>query len=310
MGRHESKQYFAAIPARAIGDTRLSALHYKALGAIALHDRMAAARKKGQGCWASRKTLAKEIGCNYSNLSTAMTQLATWGYIYSRPHPLSKKQTILHVVYDGRDAAFAGVKPGKDALPTGKQSDAEEAGDGLPTGEQLGQMVCPDSEEIEQNQSVAEDNIYSAKRVINSAEAENENSAETASSCDADLLGNEGSEHGRALTTGNRLGRIQTRVKSLEGERLTERQIDGLHEMQTFCEQVEDESEAHLGGIGCWAQRLGIDIEYLLDDLDDDAHNFEPFNPVPDLSVMAGLDLCPLLAGKPGRFTAVIGGRA
>ena len=231
MGRHESKQYFAAIPARAIGDTRLSALHYKALGAIALHDRMAAARKKGQGCWASRKTLAKEIDCNYSNLSTAMTQLATWGYIYSRPHPLSKKQTILHVVYDDRDAAFAGVKRGKNALPTGKQSDAEEAGDGLPTGEQLGQMVCPDSEEIEQNQSVAVDNIYSAKRVINSAEAGNENSAETASPDGDDLLGNEGSEHGRALATGNRLGRIQTRVKSLEGERLTERQIDVIYKL-------------------------------------------------------------------------------
>ncbi len=36
----------------------------------------------------------------------------------------------------------------------------------------------------------------------------------------------------------------------------------------------------------------------------------ETANPVPDLSVMAGLGLCPLLAGKPRRFTSVIGGRA
>ncbi|GAG18887.1 unnamed protein product, partial [marine sediment metagenome] len=50
--------FFAALPARAIGDARLTGLHLKALGAIATHDRISGQRKKGQGCWAGNKRLA------------------------------------------------------------------------------------------------------------------------------------------------------------------------------------------------------------------------------------------------------------
>jgi len=258
------KQYFAAVPARAIGDARLSALHYKALGAIALHDRMAAVRKKGQGCWASRKTLAEEIGCNYTNLSTAMTQLATWGYIYSRPHPLSKKQSILHVVYDDRDAAFVGAKPRRMVCPTGKQSDAEGAGHSLPTGEQPRRMVCPEFGKSVQDQSFAGDNVYSVKRIINSAEAGKGNSAETASPDGDDLLRTNSDTSQLTGESARRLREIEALVKEVCVLPLTSPQFDALLKAQHECWDIEDQHEGET--LGYWAQRLGEEINTYVDD--------------------------------------------
>ncbi len=232
------KQYFAAVPARAIGDARLSALHYKALGAIALHDRMAAVRKKGQGCWASRKTLAEEIGCNYTNLSTAMTQLATWGYIYSRPHPLSKKQSILHVVYDDRDAAFVGAKPRR--------------------------MVCPEFGKSVQDQSFAGDNVYSVKRIINSAEAGKGNSAETASPDGDDLLRTKGDTSQLTGESARRLREIEALVKEVCVLPLTSPQFDALLKAQHECWDIEDQHEGET--LGYWAQRLAEEINTYVED--------------------------------------------
>ncbi len=130
MGK--AKITFAAIPARAVGDPRLKGLHLKVLGAVALHDRLSAARKNGQGCWAGNKRLAELIGCNYSNLSTALTELATWGYIDSRTNPMNKTRRILFIVYDERDGAFVKANRDDNPLPTGKLSAADNS---LPTGE-------------------------------------------------------------------------------------------------------------------------------------------------------------------------------
>ena len=53
----------------------------------------------------------------------------------------------------------------------------------------------------------------------------------------------------------------------------------------------------------------GVGHPYLPGGLGGHGDRPEPGRPAPDLSVLAGLDLCPLLAGKR-RFTAVIGGRS
>ncbi len=53
----------------------------------------------------------------------------------------------------------------------------------------------------------------------------------------------------------------------------------------------------------------GVGHPYLPGGLGGQAHSTEPIDPAPDLSVLAGLDLCPLLAGK-WRSTALIGGRS
>jgi hypothetical protein len=65
---------------RALGDKRLSAIHFRVLGAVARHDRLSTSRQGGQGCWAKNETLAKLCGVNLTNLSTAINELGGWGY--------------------------------------------------------------------------------------------------------------------------------------------------------------------------------------------------------------------------------------
>lgn len=105
-----SSTYFAPVPARAISDARLRGLHWKILAAVAPHDRMSAARDKGgQGCWAGNKRLTRMIGCHYTNLSTALSELEMWGYIERKPNPANKRRRVLYVIYDERDAALVGT---------------------------------------------------------------------------------------------------------------------------------------------------------------------------------------------------------
>lgn len=130
----EQRTFFAPLPTRAIADPRLSALHFRVLACIAYHDRMANRRKTGGGCWASHKTLCDEIGCNYTNFSTAITQLGEFGYLTRRVHPLNKKLRIYNVIYEERWFAhrqtiqircrwFAhGQTTAPDSLPAGKSN--------------------------------------------------------------------------------------------------------------------------------------------------------------------------------------------
>jgi len=95
---------FAGIPARVIGDQRLTALHFRALASIALHDQMSA-RTQGQGCWASLKTLSEECGCVHTSLSAAINDLGGWGYVAIDRHPDDRRRHVLRVLYTGEDVA-------------------------------------------------------------------------------------------------------------------------------------------------------------------------------------------------------------
>jgi hypothetical protein len=117
------KPLFAPLPIRAISDQRLTALHLRVLAIIAWHDRLAESRDKGGGCWASHKTLCEEIGCNYTNLSTAINDLCGVGYLKRRVNPNFKTRWIYSVIYE-------------NSLPTGKHHPAK----GLPVGKL---DVCP-----------------------------------------------------------------------------------------------------------------------------------------------------------------------
>ena len=117
----KTRPEFAPLPARAIGDARFTATHFRVLGAIAVHDRMSAKRKTGQGCWASHKTLAALCGVNYNNLSTAISELGQWGYLTRQSHPLNKRQHVYRVVYD--------------ISPAGEPSEMGDAPDSSPTDE-------------------------------------------------------------------------------------------------------------------------------------------------------------------------------
>jgi hypothetical protein len=93
---------FAPVPARAIGDLRLSARHLRVLAAVAIHDRFG---RNGQGCWAGRKRLADEVQCSESHLSDALGDLRLFGYINSERHPMNRRTMVHRVVYNSDDTS-------------------------------------------------------------------------------------------------------------------------------------------------------------------------------------------------------------
>ena len=92
------KPRFAPLPARAIADLRLDCLHFRALSAIALHDRLSGPRNVGQGCWASLGTL-RECRSNYNNVSTAINELEQWGYVETQVNHRDRRRRIYRVIY-------------------------------------------------------------------------------------------------------------------------------------------------------------------------------------------------------------------
>ncbi len=103
-----ARNYFAAIPGRATGDTRLAAVHFRVLMAIAGFDRMS---RNGQGCWAGRDKLAELVKCNPTSLSTAIKNLVDWGYLSIERSEVDRRLKGYRVAYD----------PAADALGIGGQ---------------------------------------------------------------------------------------------------------------------------------------------------------------------------------------------
>ncbi len=143
----KNKGLFAAIPARAISDRRLAAIHFRILAAIALHDRMSAKRQKGAGCYASNKVLADTCNVNYSNFSTAVRELGAWGYIEAAAHPINKRTRVYRVLYGDEqqadDLPTGKQSPLPDTLPTGKPCSADANFDALPDDKETDEIVCP-----------------------------------------------------------------------------------------------------------------------------------------------------------------------
>lgn len=137
----EVKLYFAPLPPRAIADDRLSGLDLRVLACIALHDRMSGKLKKGQGCTAGNRTLATEIGCDYSRLSACITKLGTLGYVEKTAHPLNRRQRVYRVIYTDDDSSF--VK-----------------GESLPPRKQKPDIVCQDFEDVQPDQGLTDVNIF------------------------------------------------------------------------------------------------------------------------------------------------------
>lgn len=165
------KPTFAPLPARAIGDLRLTGLHLRVLAAVALHDRLSNSRGKGQGCWAGNRKLADTCGCNYTNLSTALTDLGQYGYLAREAHPLNKRLRIFRVHYtpDDQTAAKNAENNVGDSLPIGKAQFA-----------QTGAIVCPPKTKATADQEVKPVEYIRLKPLIHFAKSDPINSVETA----------------------------------------------------------------------------------------------------------------------------------
>jgi DNA-binding MarR family transcriptional regulator len=163
------KPIFAPIPARAAADPELSGLQLRVLAVIAMHDRFG---KNGQGCWASGRTLAAIVRCEYSRLSDAISRLRERGYITTSRHPTNGRLLVHRVVYSEADA---------NTLPNGKPSSldgtlcetANRLPDSLPPSDTL-------SNEINGVRSPIDEKVYSVEAVRDSAEAVERDSAKAA----------------------------------------------------------------------------------------------------------------------------------
>lgn len=125
----KSKPNYAPVPLRAIRDTRLSERHLRTLMVIAAHDRLG---RNGIGCFASHARLKQLIGCDYSRLSTNLTELGEYGYVERVQHPLNKRLRVYRVLYTTADKeTLKGDRsgaPNTDSLPTRNAEPAENCG--------------------------------------------------------------------------------------------------------------------------------------------------------------------------------------
>ena len=90
---------FTTVPARAIADTRLTALDLRALMAIAIHDGMSTVKGAGPGCYAKLSTLAELARTDISNLSKALSRLIKFGYVIREPQQNDKRRNTHRVIY-------------------------------------------------------------------------------------------------------------------------------------------------------------------------------------------------------------------
>lgn len=236
------KAKFAPVPSRAIGDQRLGGSHFRVLAAIAIHDRMSASRRAGQGCWASHKTLSEECGINYSNFSTVVRELGLWGYIVAAPHPINKRTRVYRVIYGSEDIEDS-LPPGKqsddettaDSLPIGKASDqrddaeakpAGSANDTLPTDERSAEIVCPPIQQATENTQQPDD-MYITLNVNRFCETERY-SPEGAPMVIGDPLGSKKADEndGAFLAIIER----ELRTGQVTLDRATEQQVDRIME--------------------------------------------------------------------------------
>lgn len=108
MSRVIDPRYFAAVPGRAVRDKDISGLQFRALAAIAGHDRMG---RNGQGCWAGRKAMAERIGCTETSFSEAVSWLVKNEYIEVMLSETDGRKRGYRVVYQtAEDAKGIGAK--------------------------------------------------------------------------------------------------------------------------------------------------------------------------------------------------------
>lgn len=92
--------YTSPMPMRAAVDTRLSASALRLIMAVAWHDRMSLMTGAGAGCIAANKTLAHEIGCDYTTLIKLRKHCEETGYFQLEPRQGGKRLEVIRVIPD------------------------------------------------------------------------------------------------------------------------------------------------------------------------------------------------------------------
>lgn len=154
------KPIYAPLPARAIGDEKLTALDLRVLAALAAHDRLGA---NGIGCYASHPRLAALVGCHEKSLSRSLGTLAGSKYIEPGRHPLNARLRVYKVVYTDFDKAYLARPIGNEAATSSRGSIGNKAAtQSPPIGNQLApQQVTELNGVPDKDQSLSSVNIFS-----------------------------------------------------------------------------------------------------------------------------------------------------
>lgn len=180
----ERKAQFAALPLRAIRDGRLTDRDVRILAAIAAHDRMSSVRGKGQGAWASHKTMAAEVGegADYARFSVSVNKLVDLGYLQRDRLESDRRKHTYRVLYTAGDH----LPHGKPPEPQKVCSTANHlADDSLPESDDQAEIVCSAPQlsrgnetetrsqyiSLSEERAPSKDGAYSAEASIDSAEA-------------------------------------------------------------------------------------------------------------------------------------------
>ncbi|WP_137871474.1 helix-turn-helix domain-containing protein [Sphingopyxis sp. 2PD] len=102
------KRVFSTVPTKALFNAKITALEWRVLGLIALHDGMtlykhAQGKPLGAGCIASNLTLAREAQCSYAALVRAVKSLELHGLIERHDRRGGKTEAAMRVRYDVPD---------------------------------------------------------------------------------------------------------------------------------------------------------------------------------------------------------------
>lgn len=102
-------EQFGPVPGRAISDTRLSAVDFRVLIAVAYFDRFS---RNGTGCFVALRRLAELTSIDYRHISRHTARLESFGYITSTPSPTDRRRRIYRVIYDRELDVIAGSRRG------------------------------------------------------------------------------------------------------------------------------------------------------------------------------------------------------
>jgi len=167
----DTKKTFTPMPARIIGDKRLSAADLRVLMAVSLHDRMG---RNGTGCYASASRLASISNCDIKALSRSIRRLAECGYLVGKRNPLSPRSRVYSVVFNDLDWGVANPSTGSNSAEVHRLT-------GSGTATKPGEMGSSALRKAETFQQDVEDNI-SCETINTIREPEIKTSRETAAS--------------------------------------------------------------------------------------------------------------------------------
>ena len=97
-------EQFGAVPVRAFGDTRLSAIDFRVMGAIAYFDRLG---RNGAGCYVDPRKLAELAAIDYKHVARHTGRLQEFGYLEINRSATDRRKRIYSLIYNDHPEVVA-----------------------------------------------------------------------------------------------------------------------------------------------------------------------------------------------------------